>query len=71
MRGRTEITKSFVRAGFTLVRRRNHEIWACPCGHAQIVAATSGDGKGSAAVNLRTRIARTLRACQQQRSTAA
>jgi len=71
MRDGKALARDLANAGFRLIRRTNHAVWGCPCGHALLVTATTGDGKGSADINVRTRMARTLRACQQQRSTAA
>jgi hypothetical protein len=71
MRARSEITRMFERAGFTLVRKRNHLIWRCPCGHTQVTCAAT-PGKGRSTDNTRACMNRTIRACipQQQRSAA-
>lgn len=71
MRGGTEITQMLKKAGFELLRKNKHEVWGCPCGHALITVAATGDGKGSAAINIRTRLARTLKTCEQQEGKAA
>jgi hypothetical protein len=69
MRARSALTRTFERAGFTLVRHTNHAIWRCPCGHAQL-AAPGTPGKGRSIANTTAEIARTLRACNQQRKCA-
>lgn len=49
--------------GFTLIRAKNHQIWRCPCGHAQLVTPTSPCG-GRGLRNSKAQIARTLRVCR-------
>lgn len=51
--------------GFTLARAKNHPIWRCPCGHAQI-SDTHSHCEGRGDINARRRIARTLRVCEQR-----
>lgn len=48
--------------GFTLYRSKKHLIWQCPCGHTQVVSASS-PCKGRGDTNARLQIQRTLRAC--------
>lgn len=54
--------KVFEDAGFTLVREHRHQIWRCPCGHAQVVTTSSPCG-GRGDWNSKARIKRTLREC--------
>lgn len=61
----TALARLYEQSGFTLVRKKKHPIWRCPCGHAQITESSSRHG-GSGDINARTRIARTLRVCSQQ-----
>lgn len=62
MRAYTALATLYEQSGFTLVRKKKHPIWRCPCGHAQITESSSCHG-GRGDINARTRIARTLRAC--------
>jgi len=62
MDNRKALTNDLVSAGFRLLRKKNHEIWGCPCGHAQIpMSCSRHEGRGDQ--NARALIARTLRAC--------
>ena len=66
MRDVKKLVKLFEENGFTLARQRNHMIWRCPCGHAQITVPTS-PGKPT---NLTAGVAylnRTKRACKPTR----
>jgi hypothetical protein len=69
MNARSMLFEAFERAGFSMVRRRNHVIWRCPCGHAQIPSCGS-PGRGRAYANAVAQIARTLRACNPERKAA-
>lgn len=67
MMARTEMARMFVRAGFTLARKKNHRVWNCPCGHAQIVCPVTPSGRRA---NTQADIRRTLRACRAQKEIA-
>jgi hypothetical protein len=69
MRAATALTRSFERAGFRLVRSNGHHIWACPCGHRQIVSPAT-PGRGRSMENTRAEIARVLRACKPRKGKA-
>lgn len=70
MHAHTALTKALEQGGFTLKRKRQHEIWSCPCGHTQITVHSTG-GKGRGDINARTQAARTLRECALMRENAA
>jgi hypothetical protein len=63
------MVKLFQEHGFTLVRNKNHQIWACPCGHHRITTTGSPCG-GRGDNNAKAQIRRTLRACKTQEDTA-
>lgn len=65
MRDGTRLRRAFEQAGFTLARQRVHQIWRCPCGHAQL-SCPATPGKGRSIANTQADIARTLRACEPQ-----
>lgn len=65
MRSIPALVKLFEESGFTLLRSKNHLIWGCPCGHTQIVGAST-HAEGRADNNCRARIKRTLRECAQR-----
>lgn len=69
MRDRSALFAMMERSGFTLIRCTNHAIWRCPCGHIQIVTATT-PGKGRASRNADAQRVRTLNACNRLRRTA-
>lgn len=62
MRSVTALVKLFEEKGFTLLRDKKHQIWACPCGHTQIVSSSTY-ARGHA--NDYGRIKRTLRECAE------
>jgi hypothetical protein len=62
MHAHTALINTLMSAGFTLARKRQHEIWRCPCGHGQITVHSTG-GKGRGDINARKQMARTLREC--------
>ena len=61
----TEQTAMYRQAGFTLARTDRHQIWRCPCGHAQLVDKTTRGG-GSGSGNSKARLNRTLKECKRR-----
>lgn len=72
MRLSSEYVRMFKRAGFVLARtaKGGHQMWRCPCGHAQLVCPGS-PGKGRGAANMKADITRALKVCNQRQETAA
>lgn len=62
MRKRVDCNDLFDKAGFVLIRAKTHNVYRCPCGHAQ-VSSPCTPGRGRAVPNLKAQINRTLRAC--------
>ena len=57
------MAKLLMAYGFVLARETNHQIWRCPCGHAQITTNTT-PSRGRADANATAQIKRTRRACK-------
>lgn len=71
MRNLTALDRLIEEAGFTLVRRTNHKIWRCPCGHTLMTTACTPQRRRGDQ-NARALISRILRECtSRQRSNAA
>lgn len=62
MRKRIFCDEMFEKAGFVLIRAKNHNVYQCPCGHTRISSAST-PGRGRAVPNIKANITRTLRAC--------
>jgi hypothetical protein len=62
----SEMNQAFLRAGFALVREKNHPVWRCPCGHKQVTSSNT-HCEGRADRNSAALIRRTLRECRKQR----
>ncbi len=62
MRDVKALVSLFEQNGFTLARKRNHMVWRCQCGHAQL-AVPSSPGKPTNLTAGAAAIRRTLRAC--------
>jgi hypothetical protein len=71
MRAHRELFKRFEGAGFTLVRKSNHAIWRCPCGHAQLTTPRTPGLGGRGLDNCYSELSRALKICNQRRSAAA
>jgi len=66
MRRESEIKRALIGGGFRFVRHTKHDIYRCPCGHAQLTIACTGfRGRGND--NCMALIARTLRACETRK----
>lgn len=66
MLARTAISRSFAKAGFTLVRTNKHEIWRCPCGHRQVTCPSTPSKGGRSIGNTMAELARTVVVCKQR-----
>lgn len=64
MRSDNEIYNELSRAGFTLLRKRRHQVWACPCGR-HLLTCQSTPGGGRSNINAITTMRRVLRACEE------
>ena len=62
MKSTTALVLLFQEHGFTLARAKNHPVWRCPCGHAQITTIST-PAQGRSEANAKALIKRTRRAC--------